>query len=279
MTALSGRSSVPRHDSSETESARAVTRPAAEHDHAMPVLLPADAPLANSVTRAIHAGDLIALRRLLDEHPELATASVVTPCREGDTMGTLLHVLTDWPGHRLNGAATARVIIQAGADVEARFVGAHAETPLHWAASCDDVAVMEALLDAGADIEARGAVIAGGTALSDAAAFGQWAAARLLIERGARSTLWESAALGLMDRVELRCGDDPPPTATAITSAFWGACHGGQATAAEYLLRRGADRNWVGYDTLTPLDAARRSGALTLAEWLVAQGATSAESG
>ena len=37
------------------------------------------------------------------------------------------------------------------------------ETPLHWAASCDDVAVLDALLDAGADIHAPGAVIGGGS--------------------------------------------------------------------------------------------------------------------
>jgi len=33
------------------------------------------------------------------------------------------------------------------------------ETLLHWAASSDDVAVLEALLDAGADIESPGSVI------------------------------------------------------------------------------------------------------------------------
>ena len=31
--------------------------------------------------------------------------------------------------------------------------GGHAETPLHWAASRDDLDVADALLDAGADLE------------------------------------------------------------------------------------------------------------------------------
>jgi ankyrin repeat protein len=48
---------------------------------------------------------------------------------------TLLHVVTDWPGHFVNGAAAVVVLVEAGADVNARFRGPHTETPLHWAAS------------------------------------------------------------------------------------------------------------------------------------------------
>jgi hypothetical protein len=50
-----------------------------------------------------------------------------------------------------------------------------------------------------------------------------------------------------------------------------GPCHRifrWQRTAAAYLLKRGADVNWFGYDDLTPLDAARREGADELIEWL-----------
>ena len=61
-----------------------------------------------------------------------------------------------------------------------------------------------------------------------------------------------------------------------MTNAFWCACHGGRRAAAEYLLERGADRDWVGHDGLTALDAARRSGADALAQWLVEQGARTA---
>jgi len=61
-----------------------------------------------------------------------------------------------------------------------------------------------------------------------------------------------------------------------ITGSFWGACHGGQRGTAEYLLSRGADLSWVGWDGLTPLDAAERHGATDLANWLRALGARSA---
>ena len=114
---------------------------------------------------------------------------------------TLLHVATDWPGHFPNGPATVFALIEAGADVNARFSGSYSETPLHWAASSDDVAVLDVLLDAGAEIEAAGGVIGGGAPLADAVAFGQWQAARRLVERGAKVNLWQAAALGMADRL------------------------------------------------------------------------------
>jgi uncharacterized protein len=145
----------------------------------------------------------------------------------------------------------------------------------------DDEA-LDALVDAGADIEAPGAVIGGGPPLADATAFGQWKAARRLIERGARTTLWYAAALGLMDQVRAHVAGEPSPTAEEVTEAFWAACHGAQREAAAYLLGRGADLNWVAtWDGLTPLDAARHSEQDGLdpgevVAWLLAQGARSA---
>jgi hypothetical protein len=167
----------------------------------------------------------------------------------------LLHVATDWPGHFPNVAATIAALVEAGADVNARFRGPHAETPLHWAASSNDVEALDALLDSGADIEAGGGVIGGGTPLADARAFLQWEAAYRLVERGAETTLSDAATLGLMDRLDENL--DQEPSADEINAAFWGACHGGQQGAAEYLLDRGADINWIPYwEPLTPLDRA-----------------------
>lgn len=241
--------------------------------------IPTDDPRAAAAVEAIHSGDTAGLTQLLDQHPELATAALGTE-DDGDGCGmtrTLLHVVTDWPGHFPNGPATVVLVVAAGADVNARFTGPHTETPLHWAASSDDVEVLDALLDAGADIEASGAVIGDGTPISDATAFGQWKAARRLIQRGAGTSFWEAATLGLMDRVQASFAGDAPPTADDVTAAFWGACHGGQRAIAELLLARGADINWLGWDDLTPLDAARRSEAEDVVAWLSSGGARSAQ--
>jgi ankyrin repeat protein len=238
-----------------------------------------EAPLARAAVATIRAGDIDAMRRLLQEHPGLATArlgNLPEGCDPGMTR-SLLHVVTDWPGHYPNGAAMVALLVEAGADVNSRFTGPHTETPLHWAASSDDVDVLDALLDAGADIEAPGAVIAGGTPLSDAVAFGQWQAARRLVERGAQTPLREAAGLGLTERVERYLTSDDPPTADEITQALWYACHGGQRSVAEYLLDRGADINWIStWDNLTPLDAARRSDAGDVVAWLQGRGGKSA---
>lgn len=239
------------------------------------VLLDTSEPLAVAAVAATHQGDVAELRRLLTAHPELATARLGSTGTAGMSR-TLLHVVTDWPGHFPNGPELVAALVAAGADVNARFVGGHRETPLHWAASSDDVAVLDALLDAGADIEADGAVIADGTPLSDATAFGQWAAARRLVERGATARLGEAASLGLMDPLTEFFVRTPAPTTDEITGALWMACHGGQAAAADYLLDHGADLNWIGFDDLTPLDAAQRSGAVDLVTRLSARGARSA---
>lgn len=224
--------------------------------------LTTDQPLARAVVAAIQNGEAGELRTLLATHPGLATATIVDP---KGAARTLLHIATDWPGHFPNVAATVTTLIAAGADPDA----ATPETPLHWAASSDDVAAIDALLDGGANIEAPGAVFTGGTPMSDAVVFAQWNAARRLVERGARTTLWQSAALGLLDRM----GEAPRDE---VTNAFWNACRGGQRDAARHLFERGADVNWIGHDRKTPLDVAEESGAAELIAWLRARGAKKA---
>jgi ankyrin repeat protein len=240
-----------------------------------------DDPLGVAVVEVIQKGNLETLKRLLRENPGLATARLgddIDSLGEGGMLRSLLHVVTDWPGHFPNGAATVAALVEAGADVNARFVGPHNETPLHWAASSDDVGVLDALLDAGADIDAPGGVIGSSTPLADARAFKQWKAAYRLVERGAQTTLVDAATLGLMNRIENFFASATPPAKEDVTSAFWGACHGGQQQCAEYLLDRGAELNWIPeWEALTPLDAAHRSDATDLVRWLRSQGAKSAK--
>jgi ankyrin repeat protein len=234
-------------------------------------MIAADSELAMLAMSAVQGGDLEKLAVLLSENPTLATSRI----GDGSTSRTLLHVATDWPGHFPNNRATVELLIGAGAEVDARFAGHHTETPLHWAASSDDVEVIDALLDAGADIEVRGAVIGEGTPLADAVAFGLWNAAARLVARGAETNLWQAAALGLLEVVQT-CFAEGHPSSEEVTEAFWCACHGGQRQTAEYLLEQGADLDWVGYDGLTPLDAALRNGEVGLVEWLKGLGAKTA---
>ncbi|MGH8568366.1 MAG: ankyrin repeat domain-containing protein, partial [Gammaproteobacteria bacterium] len=187
-----------------------------------------------AAVEAIRGGDLETLKRLLAGSPGLATERV-------DGSRTLLHVATDWPGHFPNAAASVTLLITHGADVNARFIGPSAETPLHWAASSDDVAVLDALLDHGADIDPPGAVIGGGTPLADAVAFGQWQAARRLVRRGARTTLWQAAALGRRDHPRL-----------LVRLSWWPACDGGGLTPS-MLRAEAAPRHWrSGYTAGVP---------------------------
>jgi ankyrin repeat protein len=233
----------------------------------------ADAP---ALVTAIRTGDLAALQHLLDEQSGLASARI------GGRLGnrTPLHVVTDWPGYFPNGPQVVRLLIAAGADPNARNPGKQfAETPLHWAASSDDLDVARALIDGGADLEAPDGSI--GTPLGNAIGYACWNVARLLVARGARvDTLWHAAALGMTNRLEELLGERPAIEPEALSQAFWHACAGGQRRAAEYLLVRGADLNWVpDYAKGTALDAASGLGTQreTLISWLREHGAHSSE--
>jgi uncharacterized protein len=166
-------------------------------------------PVAEAPVAAIHAGELGSLTELLREHPGLAAARLVD---DKGGSGTALHAAADWPGFLPHAPEVVAMLIEAGADPSAPVEGSwHAETPLHWAASSDDVEVAQALIDGGADIEANGASIAGGSPLDDAVGYRCWQVARLLVERGARlDRLWHAAALGMMSRVEELLAASPP---------------------------------------------------------------------
>jgi uncharacterized protein len=244
-------------------------------------IVAADDPLARQLTDAIRTGDTQALERLLHDEPDLARIRV----GDAESSRTLLHVATDWPGHYPHVSRTIRLLIDTGADPDARFIGrSHQETALHWAASSDDVEAVDALLDAGAHIDSPGGVMAGGTPLEDARIFGQWKTARRLVERGATTQLDDEAALGLVDRLRVRLADvEPGATADELNRAFWYACHGGQLKAAVLLAERGANIDWTPpWEPLTPLDAARRSqeqnnvDARSLIQWLEEQSESSA---
>lgn len=210
------------------------------------------------IIQATEQSDLSKLKALLKREPELAKT-------RNATGRTLLHIITEWPSHKPNRTPMIKLLLQAGADPNARFEGEHRETPLHWAASADDVEAIDALLDGGAEIDADGAVISEGTPLTDAVFFLQLNAAQRLIERGATVNLPLAAGMGRLDLMQefftesgnLKksakelCPSDEPQDGVLVSDeanrvleeAFAYACLAGQVDVARFLLERGVDVN------------------------------------
>jgi hypothetical protein len=158
-----------------------------------------------------------------------------------------LHAAADWPGYFPQAPAAVQVLLGYGADPNDDSGGERPETPLHWAASSDDMDVAAALIDGGADLETPGGSI--GTPLDNAIGYGCWHVARLLVARGARvDKLWHAAALGQLTRMQQLVADNELP-GDAVSQAFWHACSGRQRRAADYLLDLGP--TWTG-DPATP---------------------------
>jgi ankyrin repeat protein len=231
---------------------------------------------ADELVVAIQTGDVDGVERVLASDAGLA----LSPLGGRHGTRTPLHVVADWPGYFPNGPQIVRILIAAGGDPNARDPALPSETPLHWAASSDDVDVARALIDGGADVNVPDGSI--GTPLENAIGYGCWHVARLLAERGARvEKLWTAAALGMVDRLqELASDHDPEAETDEVSQALWHACNAGQRRAAEFLLGEGANLNWIpDYAEGTPLDAAQQLGAQqqSVIGWLRERGARSAD--
>lgn len=235
---------------------------------------------------AVENGDVESLKRLLEKDPELVHK--VTD----DNPRTLLHTLCDYPGHRPRCRDTIEILIDAGADLNARarFEGKSepGETPLHWAASSDDVPMIEALIDAGADIDIDGGIIANGTPLWEAVVFCNRNAAAKLIDRGATCNLMIAAGVGRLDLVQSYFDQEgklkknagalpgwpkPRTPKSCIDSAFGMACRNGQMDTARWLLEKGPNINGKNPVGETPLDQAIDRKHPEIARWLEGMGA------
>ena len=167
----------------------------------------------------------------------------------------------------------ARTLIGAGAPVDGQT--GERETPLITAASYGDAAVARVLVEAGADIDARAAPnaggVPGGTALLHAAVFGMTGVIDVLVAAGAQpASIDEAAAAGDLrgylssatplqariralvtaaDHERLEVIDELLAGGTPLdaTDEKWGrqalrvAAHNGRVRSAEHLLDRGAD--------------------------------------
>jgi hypothetical protein len=243
--------------------------------------IPSDAPVAVELLHAVRVGDVGLISHLLSENRDLASARFGSVERG---TGTALHYVSGWPGYYPRGPEIVHLLVDAGADPNALTTGRGSatpgpgsETPLHYAASNDDVDVAAALIDRGSDLETPDGSI--GTPLDNAVGYACWHVARLLVMRGARvAKVWHAGAMGMLDRLEdlLVPGIDRE----LISQGFWHACAAGQRRAAERLLSEGADLNWVpDYAQGTPLDAAMGLGTRqeNVLEWLRSLGVRSDE--
>src|SRR5262252_2158532 len=184
-------------------------------------MISAEDPLAVELRLATLGGDVAEVKRLLSERPELATASFGSV--ESGT-GTGLHFVAGWPGYYPHGPEIVHALVDAGADPNTRTTsrgsaipGPGSESPLHYAASNDDVDVAAALIDRGADVEAPDGSI--GTPLDNAIGYTCWHVARLVAARGALvDKAWHAAALGMLGRLAEVLGGDPP--AEDVSQAF-----------------------------------------------------------
>lgn len=209
------------------------------------VFLPTSDPIAISLILSLRSGDTGEVASLLHDKPYLANVRLVDAVGSNDRWRTPLHVVTDWPGYFVNAPANAKLIIEAGGDPNVDCGGDHPETPLHYAASSDDVEVARVLIDGGADIERGGGSI--GTPLANAVGYACFSVAQLLLERGAKvNTLWEAAGLGLTGRIEELLdgsisGKEGGFSQEDLDQALWHGCQGGSVRAVQLLLSRGAN--------------------------------------
>jgi len=151
----------------------------------------------------LNSRDLSRLTRLLADHPELARRRLEhwSDRNRNQPLGYVtkmrfyheqLGLPSDLPGT----GAIAQALIDAGAPVNGR--PGDKETPLITAASYGDAEVARVLIEAGADVEAVSAAdsggVPGGNALLHAAVFGMTDVLDLLVTAGARVDSLEMAA-------------------------------------------------------------------------------------
>jgi ankyrin repeat protein len=239
-------------------------------------MLAHDDPVAIELALAVHFGQLDILKSLLKERSELSSVGMVGPKGIENGWRTPLHVATDWPGYFPAAPESAAILLEAGADPNVDSGGGRPETPLHWAASNDDVDVAVVLIDGGARLDTPGGSI--GTPLDNAVGYGCWNVARLLAERGAPvERLWQAAALGLLTRLDELLAATPAPAESEVNQAFFHACQGGQLRAAQRLLAAGADLtaipDYAGGATVLEMALNPDTRREQLATWLGEQGA------
>jgi len=222
---------------------------------------------------AIVSGDIDALRRLLDESPEL-----IRQRSSREHRSTLLHYVSangveDFRQRTPpNIVAIARLLLDAGADVNAEsdaYAG-HSmtlgltATSIHPEVAGVQIELMELLLDRGAMIERIP-----GEAVRACLANGRPIAARFLAEHGAYLNLENAAGGGDLDRVKELL---PSSSKEEIGKGFVWACEYGYNDVVTFLLDHGVDPAFA-VGGMTGLHLAAHDGRLDTVKLLLARNA------
>ena len=191
----------------------------------------------DELRKAINAGELQALRVILEKDPGLPrqTLSWGQNCRIGPCQPLSYVAQARFNGfvqHDLTGKI-ASILIAAGAPVNGATTDR--ETPLITAASYDEAEVARVLIEAGAELEETGHALPEGTALAHAVEFGAPEVVDLLIAAGARiCSLPEAAGTG-----DLRGMLHPDATESEKTLALRAAAVCNRLDVVDQLLAAG----------------------------------------
>lgn len=210
--------------------------------------------------RLVQEGALEALQHLLQEKPALV--SWQHPADNEGRMQSLLHLTTGWEEKRWseNAKAIAHMLIDRGAEINAKDKEPDGETALHLAVSINNVEVSQVLLELGAETELHGKFQSNiDTALGYALFYGADESLEkfrvncpaLLLRYGAKIFLPFAAAMNEINWVK-RCFNQHGNLSSSagigsrnllLSQALLFACRYGHIEICDYLLYQGAKIN------------------------------------